>query len=235
MKTTDYHILHKHRHLVWFHEHIFQRTVVLFLFSVAPKTPQVTESSSIHPQISEQFFSPKKPTLKEKKNFFYLKKAPCTHSILLSFVTFKPSPPVSTFRMHEWALAESVILTAVEAAQKEHLKKITEITVQIGELQQIEKEIFLFALTELAKSQHPKIQNNAFHLKTEKSTLTCKNCGEHWTYDEMKNKLTENESESIHFIPEIVFVHARCPSCGSPDFEITRGRGVTLTSIKGVR
>jgi hydrogenase nickel incorporation protein HypA/HybF len=137
--------------------------------------------------------------------------------------------------MHEWALAESIVMAAVDAAQKEKLKTITDVTVHIGELQQIEKEIFLFALNELAKSQKPKIKNDAFHLKTEKSTLTCKTCGHTWNYSDMKKKLNETESESIHFIPEVVFVHARCPICGSPDFEITKGRGVMLSSIRGVR
>ena len=137
--------------------------------------------------------------------------------------------------MHEWALAESIVMAAVETAQKEKLKTITEITVHIGELQQIEKEIFLFALNELAKPQKTKIKNDAFHLKTEKSALTCKTCGHTWKYSDMKKKMNETESESIHFIPEVVFVHARCPSCGSPDFEITKGRGVMLSSIKGER
>jgi len=137
--------------------------------------------------------------------------------------------------MHEWALAESIVMTAVEEARKEKLKKITQITIHVGQLQQIEKEIFLFALHELAKEQKPPITKDAFQLKTENSTLTCKICGETWTYNDMKKKLKETESESIHFIPEIVFVHARCPKCGSPDFEIIKGRGVVLSSIKGVR
>jgi hydrogenase nickel incorporation protein HypA/HybF len=137
--------------------------------------------------------------------------------------------------MHEWALAESIVMATVEEARKEQLKTITQVIVYIGELQQIEKEIFLFALNELSKSQKPPIQKDAFVLKTEKSTLTCKNCGETWKYSDMKKKLNKTEAESIHFIPEIVFVHARCPKCGSPDFEITTGRGVTLSSIKGVR
>jgi hydrogenase nickel incorporation protein HypA/HybF len=137
--------------------------------------------------------------------------------------------------MHEWALAESIVMATVEEAQKEHLKSITQVTVYIGELQQIEKEIFLFALTELAKSQKPPIKKDAFQLKTEHSTLTCKNCGHTWKYRDMKKTLNATESESIHFIPEVVFVHARCPKCGSPDFEISKGRGVVLSSIKGVR
>lgn len=151
------------------------------------------------------------------------------------FVTFKPSPPVSGLSMHEWALAESIVMAAVEEARKEKLKKITKVIVSIGELQQIEKEIFLFALNELGKSQQPPIKKDAFALKTEKSTLICKNCGEQWKYSDMKKKLNEAESESIHFIPEVVFVHTRCPQCGSPDFEISQGRGVMLSSITGVR
>ncbi|MBN2599845.1 MAG: hydrogenase nickel incorporation protein HypA [Candidatus Thermoplasmatota archaeon] len=137
--------------------------------------------------------------------------------------------------MHEWALAESIVMATLEEARKEKLKTITQVTVYIGELQQIEKEIFLFALNELAKSQNPPIKTDAFVLKTEKSTLMCKTCGQTWKYSDMKKKLNETESESIHFIPEVVFVHARCPHCGSPDFEITKGRGVVLSNIKGVR
>ena len=137
--------------------------------------------------------------------------------------------------MHEWALAESIVMATVEEARKEKLKTITQVIVKIGEFQQIEKEIFLFALSELSKAQKPPIKKDAFVLKTNKSTLTCKNCGETWKYSDMKKKFNTTEAESIHFIPEIVFVHARCPHCGSPDFEITKGRGVMLSSIKGVR
>jgi hydrogenase nickel incorporation protein HypA/HybF len=137
--------------------------------------------------------------------------------------------------MHEWALAESIVMAAVDEARKEKLKSITQVTIFIGELQQVEKEIFLFALNELSKSQKPSIKKDAFILKTEKSMLLCKNCGNTWKFSDMKKKLNEAESESIHFIPEVVFVHTRCPRCGSPDFEITKGRGVVLSSITGVR
>ena len=48
--------------------------------------------------------------------------------------------------MHEWALAESILTAALEAAEKEKLKKITLINVSIGELQQIEQDIFEFSI-----------------------------------------------------------------------------------------
>jgi len=137
--------------------------------------------------------------------------------------------------MHEWALAESIIAATIEEAEKEKLKKITEIKIRIGELQQIEKDIFKFALTQIIKDQDKKIKNVKIKIETEKSTLKCKACEKVWSFKDMKKKLDKNESESMHFIPEVALVYFRCPACGSPDFEIISGRGVTIASIKGER
>ncbi|MGF3554898.1 MAG: hydrogenase/urease maturation nickel metallochaperone HypA [Thermoplasmatota archaeon] len=61
--------------------------------------------------------------------------------------------------MHEWALAESVLTAALEEAEKKKLKKITEINITIGELQQIEKDIFKFALNQIIKDQDKKLKS----------------------------------------------------------------------------
>lgn len=137
--------------------------------------------------------------------------------------------------MHEWALAESILSATLEEAEKEKLKTIDEIKIGIGELQQIERDIFEFALEEIIKSQDNKLKNVKISIETEKSTLKCKSCEHTWKFCDMKKKLNEDESEAIHFIPEVAFVHTRCPKCGSPDFEITTGRGVSIISIKGKR
>jgi hydrogenase nickel incorporation protein HypA/HybF len=135
--------------------------------------------------------------------------------------------------MHEWALAESILAAAVEETKKEKMKKITEIKIALGELQQIQKDIFRFALDEIIKEQGGIFKNTKITIKTEKSTLKCKNCQNTWSFSDIKKKISEDEGESIHFIPEVAFVHTRCPKCGSPDFEITAGRGVSITQIKG--
>ena len=135
--------------------------------------------------------------------------------------------------MHEWALAESIITAALEEAGKNKLKTIAEIIIQVGELQQIEQDIFKFALHELIKSQNTKLKNVKITIKTEESILRCKQCNHSWPFRELKKQVDEDEAEAIHFIPEVAFVHSRCPKCGSPDFEITTGRGVTITAIKG--
>jgi len=135
--------------------------------------------------------------------------------------------------MHEWALAESVLTASLESAGKEKLKKITEIKISIGELQQIEQDIFEFALAQIIKEQDKKLKDVKIKIDTEKSTLKCKNCEKTWFFSDLKKKLSTDESESIHFIPEVTLVYSRCPKCGSPDFEILTGRGVSITSIKG--
>ena len=135
--------------------------------------------------------------------------------------------------MHEWALAESILTTAVDAAEKEKLKIIKEIVIGLGELQQIETDIFEFALGEIIKEQGGKLTDVKIKIKSEKSNFVCNNCKHHWSFDDLKKGINEYESEAIHFIPEVAIVHSRCPKCGSPDFEITKGRGVSILSIKG--
>ena len=135
--------------------------------------------------------------------------------------------------MHEWALAESILVAALEAAEKEKLKTITEIKIAIGELQQIEQEIFEFALEEIIKMYEDKLGKAKISIETIKSTLQCKSCEHSWKFSDVKKKLSEDEGEAIHFIPEVAFVHMRCPKCSSPDFEIKTGRGVSITAITG--
>lgn len=131
--------------------------------------------------------------------------------------------------MHEWALAESIITTAVEVAEKEKLKKIREIDISLGELQQIEEEIFRFAIDEIIKSMN--LGDIKIVIETENAVFECNKCKHIWNFK--KDKLDETEAEAIHFLPEMAFVHMRCPRCGSPDFTVIKGRGVSITSIKG--
>jgi len=137
--------------------------------------------------------------------------------------------------MHEWSLAESIIAASIEEAKKEKLKKIIEIVISIGELQQIEQDIFEFALKQIVKEQKKEFKKVIFSIEIEKCSFKCKSCESIWIFDDMKKNLDKDESEAIHFLPEIAFVHNRCPKCGSPDFEIISGRGVSIKSIKGVK
>ena len=136
--------------------------------------------------------------------------------------------------MHEWALAESIVLTVINEAKKKKLKKINEININIGELQQIELDIINFSLNEIINN-YDILKKSKININIEESKLKCKFCNNNWTFKDIKKKLNEDESEAIHFIPEVAFVHSRCPKCNSPDFEIIAGRGLSISSIKGER
>jgi hydrogenase nickel incorporation protein HypA/HybF len=132
--------------------------------------------------------------------------------------------------MHEWALAEAIIASATEIADKENLREVTEVNVKIGELQQVEREILQFAFSQLKPD---KFKNTRFRITKAKTTLKCRNCGNTWLFT--KQKLDDATAEAIHFVPEVAHTYIKCPECGSPDFEITQGRGIWLQNIKGTR
>ena len=136
--------------------------------------------------------------------------------------------------MHEWALADAVITTAVEESKKAKLKKVKRINIKLGELQQIEIAIFKFALKEIMNSQSPVIKSASIKIEKEPAVLKCNICAHNWDFRSAIKQLNEDKVESIHFIPEVAHVYIRCPKCNSPDFEILEGRGVSITSIEGV-
>ena len=135
--------------------------------------------------------------------------------------------------MHEWALAEAVVSTALKVAEEEGLKEIAKVKVKLGELQQIDVEIFEYALKEISQPQRPIIKNAKIELEIEEAILRCRVCGHEWPFRQTMKKLSEEEAESIHFIPEVAHVYIRCPECESPDFECVKGRGVRVDSIEG--
>jgi hydrogenase nickel incorporation protein HypA/HybF len=132
--------------------------------------------------------------------------------------------------MHEWALAEGIVSTAVRVAENEGLLKITEIVINIGELQQIEHEILMFGLEQL---KTPIMKDARFVLKPIQGRFRCRVCGEEWAFS--PDTVDEEVSEAIHFVPEMAHVYIKCPKCGSPDFDVTEGRGVWLESVKGLK
>ena len=132
--------------------------------------------------------------------------------------------------MHEWALAEAVISTVSEIAEKEELEEVTEVQIKVGELQQVELDILEFALSQLKTK---KLKNASFIIETVKAELKCRVCGHRWTFG--KTELNDDAKEAIHFVPEIAHAYIKCPKCGSPDFEVLKGRGIWIESIKGVK
>jgi hydrogenase nickel incorporation protein HypA/HybF len=132
--------------------------------------------------------------------------------------------------MHEWALAEAILASAKQIAEQENLKEVTEVTINIGELQQVEPPILRFALNQMKTDLFKKAK---FHILKINSTLKCRVCTTKWQFN--LKKLDKATAEAIHFVPEASHSFIKCPKCCSPDFEIIDGRGVWLQNIKGVK
>jgi len=132
--------------------------------------------------------------------------------------------------MHEWALAEAILTSAKEIAEKEKLKEVKAVTIKVGELQQVESGILRFALSQMKSDI---FKNAKFRILKAKSTLKCRVCGTTWQFN--LKKLDKTTAEAIHFVPEVAHTYVKCPKCGSPDFEIVSGRGVWLENIKGAK
>ncbi|MCX7845237.1 MAG: hydrogenase nickel incorporation protein HypA [Dictyoglomaceae bacterium] len=131
--------------------------------------------------------------------------------------------------MHEWALAEAIVNTAIREAQKKNLRKVDFLSIKIGEIQQIDLEVFNFALKELSKDTI--LEGTEIRYENYPALLLCNVCKNIWSYMESFEKLNDEEREAIHFIPETIHVYIHCPKCGSVDFEIKEGRGVWIEEI----
>ncbi len=130
--------------------------------------------------------------------------------------------------MHEWALAESV-KESVLNLYKEY-GAIKKVQVSIGELQQIDLEIFKYALNELVKGTA--IENVDFEIVVKPARMRCNVCGHEWSFKDALKSLGEDACEAIHFIPELAHSFIRCPKCNSPDFEVLGGRGVWIEYVE---
>ena len=131
--------------------------------------------------------------------------------------------------MHEWALADAVLSTVERLYRENGRRKVLSVNVLIGELQHIEMEVFSTGLQDLLADRP--FSFDVFHFEIEKARFRCNACGNRWLL-EQHEVLGEEEREAIHFLPEAAHVYMRCPSCGSPDFVLDRGRGVRIESIE---
>lgn len=132
--------------------------------------------------------------------------------------------------MHEWALAESVVNTVLRYKEEKNLTKVNKVLVKVGKLQQIELDIFNSALEDISKMKNIE---GEFVVEEDNVSFKCRICGREWDFEACVKDLGEDESEYVHFIPDVIRVYSKCPECGSPDFEVLKGRGVWIDYIEG--
>ena len=135
--------------------------------------------------------------------------------------------------MHEFALADAVVKAARDAARDAGMARIDVVTVRVGELQQIRRDLFEYSLTEVLPAADPILQGIRFIVEEEPVRFRCRVCQAEFGRADLERVGDADDREAIHFIPELSHAYVRCPECASPDFEILAGRGVSLARIEG--
>jgi hydrogenase nickel incorporation protein HypA/HybF len=128
--------------------------------------------------------------------------------------------------MHEWALAEATIETVRREAAG---RRVLGVRLAFGELQQVDREIFTAALADLAPAAG--LATDAFEIAGEPARFACRACAATWALADVPG-LSDDDREAIHLLPEAVHAYLRCPRCGSADFDVAAGRGVSISAIE---
>jgi hydrogenase nickel incorporation protein HypA/HybF len=128
--------------------------------------------------------------------------------------------------MHEWALAEATVETVRREAGG---RRVLGVRLAFGELQQVDREIFAAALADLAPGAG--LAADAFAVDEEPARFACRACAATWALADMPD-MPDDDREAIHLLPEAAHAYLRCPRCGSVDFDVTAGRGVSISAIE---
>lgn len=110
--------------------------------------------------------------------------------------------------MHEMSIATSLVKIALEAAEKEGEKNITEIDVSIGQLAGVMIDSFRFCFDAIKESTP--LGNSRLTIHEIPGKAVCSDC--------------KNES-NLNMISYL------CPNCGSFGLKITQGEEIQIQSI----
>ncbi len=118
--------------------------------------------------------------------------------------------------MHELSMADAIVKTVIEAAEKNDAIEVLEITVEIGQMTMLNPEQIMFMVEVL--SEDTILQGAKFHMEEIPIEIECESC-------EFKGKI---EFEGIdHYAPII-----NCPQCEGRKLSVTAGRECNVKNIK---
>jgi len=118
--------------------------------------------------------------------------------------------------LHELSMADAIIKTVIDAAEKNDAIKVLEVTIEIGELTLLNPEQIKFILGVL--SEDTILEGAKFNIELVPAKIEC-SCG--------YNGSITADDKLDHYNPLIL-----CPSCSKGDFKIIDGRECNIKNIK---
>ncbi|MCQ8905179.1 MAG: hydrogenase maturation nickel metallochaperone HypA [Methanothermobacter sp.] len=117
--------------------------------------------------------------------------------------------------MHELSMADAIVRTVIDAAEKNDAVEVLEVTVEIGQLTLLNPEQIKFMLEVL--SEDTILEGARFNLEVVPVEIECE-CGYEGVVE---------ADELDHFTPVIA-----CPGCGGHEFHVRAGRECNVKNIK---
>ena len=112
--------------------------------------------------------------------------------------------------MHELKIIQDIFPMIEAVAQKNHLKSINRVVLQVGVLRQVVSEFLRFAFSEVAKNTIA--ENAELVIEPIPVTVCCRFC-----------KLESKPVANIYI----------CSGCGSSNLEVLTGKEIILATING--
>lgn len=134
--------------------------------------------------------------------------------------------------MHEWSLAAGIIQTVEDECRRQSIARVQSLELSVGELAQIEVDTLREALSNLKKGTA--MAGCRITIRKERTRMSCRKCMHAWSFMESRKQLSplqKGGDNAVHYLPSTVNAFITCPSCGSPDFDIVSGFGLSIRSF----
>jgi hydrogenase nickel incorporation protein HypA/HybF len=118
--------------------------------------------------------------------------------------------------MHELSMAEAIVNTVLDVAEKNNAEEIMEVTLEIGQLTMLNPEQLKFLLDVL--SEDTLLENSEIIIEDIPVEIKCRNC---------EFTGLANTDDSDHYLTIVL-----CPQCEKKDLEILKGRECNVKTIK---
>ncbi len=129
--------------------------------------------------------------------------------------------------MHELSIAQKIIETIEEEANKSGLERVISAKLKIGRMAAFQKEQLEFCLVTYEKTDM--LEDMRFEIEEVPVGLKCKACGQEYLDARF------DDAEFAHDIAHApaLYIPPPCPSCSSDDVTMVSGNEMTLVSIEG--
>lgn len=117
--------------------------------------------------------------------------------------------------MHELSMADAIVKTAIDVAEKNNAQEISEVTIEIGKLTLLNPEQLKFMIGVL--SENTLLEGAEIIIEEVPIEIKCKSC----------DFVGPAGDDLDHFVPIV-----KCPECEEQDLKITKGRECNVKSIK---